>query len=326
MARRGNRLRIHLKNLVIPAFPLGALLALGLFGVGFVFAFPDDEYVWLWELAIAVAVILWAVGAGLFATLQPDYAKETPEPDKESERPVDDKNESGLSQSFSALVDAINAHSRANVAEERQEDYGRRLRERITIVLLAITMIAIIFQVIEMKKVYEPVRNQAQFMQNNMVADHRAWIGPSGATIGQPIIDKSISAIVFYNNTGRQPAPLLISVKIIPYTYEAWTLAGTAAADIAAFHDKCFDDRSEFKPSSIAFPGFSANEYQYNVPDLGVTADQAVLSGDKVIVVLACFLYKSYNVIRHTSYCGFDLSGTTVSTNLGYCPSGNDAD
>jgi hypothetical protein len=319
-------LQFRLKKLLIPAFPLGALLALGLFGVGFVFAFPDDEYVWLWELVIAIAIILWVVGAGLFASLLPDNVKETPEGDKKSERPLDERKENGLSRSFSAIVDAINAHSRANVAEERQEDYGRGLRETVTIVLLAITMIAIIFQVIEMRKVYEPIRNQAELMQNNMVADHRAWIGPSGATIGQPIIDKPISAKLLYNNTGRQPAPLVINVNIIPYTYEEWTVSGAATAGINAFHDSCFNEIFGFKPSSIAFPGLSANEYQYNLPDSGVTADQSVLAGDKVVVVLACFSYKSYNTIRHTSYCGFDLSGTTVSTTLSYCPVGNDAD
>jgi hypothetical protein len=102
------------------------------------------------------------IGAGLFAASLQDYSNKTPETDKKRDIAAEDTGERSLSTSFAALIDAINAHGRANVAEESREDDERALRERITIVLLLITMIAIIFQVIEMRKVYEPIRAQAE--------------------------------------------------------------------------------------------------------------------------------------------------------------------
>ncbi len=72
------------------------------------------------------------------------------------------------------------------------------------------------------------------------------------------------------------------------------------------------------------FPGVSGYQYDFTRDD--ILADKNVLSGDKVIVVFGCFLYKSFGQIRHTSYCGYDLSGTTVIQNLSFCTVGNDAD
>jgi hypothetical protein len=125
---------------IIPDFPLGALLALGLFGVGFVFVYPDDQYIWFWEIVIAIGVVVWAVGAGFFSGLLRDNIEKPPQGNEEGETASREKTNRGPSASFSGLIDAINAHSRANIAEESKEDYQRAYRERITIVLLAMTM------------------------------------------------------------------------------------------------------------------------------------------------------------------------------------------
>lgn len=290
-------MREWLRRFVIPSFPLGALLALGLFGVGFVFAFPDDSYQWLWELVIAVAIILWVLGAGFFASLgQPNNIQETPQSYKKSTTPSDNKQDSKLSPSFSALVDAINAHSRANIAEESKEDNERSLRERITIILLAITMVAIIFQVVEMKRVYEPIAEQAKAAHDNIVADHRAWVGPIVQMIDKPTINQPVTYTMQYGNSGKQPAPLITNGEVKTYTLRQWN-DGEAGSDIDVAHDDCFNLKDKFTNATIvAFPTSGFGGYAFNIKTRDsepnkLVIDQAILDGNKIIAVITCFRY-----------------------------------
>jgi hypothetical protein len=104
------------------------------------------------------------------------------------------------------------------------------------------------------------------------------------------------------------------------------------------WHDQCFANHNELSGSiqdgrvaktHVAFPTAGENwSFYYSPPpdDRTVIADDDVVSGRKVIVVLACFLYMSFDVVRHTSFCGTDLFGKEVSTTFGFCPVGNDAD
>ena len=75
-----------------------------------------------------------------------------------------------------------------------------------------------------MRKVYKPIADQAQATKDNMVADHRAWIGPLTQAIEMPAIDKPISYIMQYANSGRQPALLITSGGPKTYTLEQWNL------------------------------------------------------------------------------------------------------
>src|ERR1700733_3664805 len=69
--------------------------------------------------------------------------------------------ESRPSSDFATLVDTIKSEGRAYRKEEQREDSGKRLREWITIGVIGLTFIAICYQVREMIKVYEPIRDQA---------------------------------------------------------------------------------------------------------------------------------------------------------------------
>lgn len=233
---------------------------------------------------------------------------------------------------FSALIDAIHYEGAANRSEESNEDSGKTVRDYITIAVLILTLIAlyktyaaISDQVEEMRKVYGPIAEQAKIAHDNIVADHRAWIGVSRGEIDLAQ-DKPVHAKIKYNNTGRQPTPVSINVAIFPYTYDDWAISGKAGKDITAAHDACFSVDDKIIPTVSAFPGTGPSEYQYDITNADISMDKKFLSGDKVIVVFGCFLYKSYGQIRHTTYCGFDLSGTTVVQNLSFCGVGNDAD
>jgi len=192
-------------------------------------------------------------------------------------------------------------------------------------------MIAITFQVIEMIKVYKPISEQAQATKDNMVADHRAWIGVIGATIDQPAIDKPIHARVTYNNTGRQPAPTYLRFSPVVFPIDEWN-NGKAFSALNDVRDKCFSVEDVTGPPNItAFPTAAGGGYTYDATftdangNSMVKVDQDVVSGHKVVALIGCMVYRSYDVVRHTSYCGFDLVGKNVSTNLGYCVAGNDA-
>jgi hypothetical protein len=320
-------LRLRLRNFVIPNFPLGALLALGLFGFGFVFAFPDDSYVWLWELVIAVAVLLWALGAGLFAALLPNDIKEAPQSDEKSERPSHDKGKGSLSPSFSGLIEAINAHSRANIAEERKEDYERALRERITIVLLSVTMLAIVFQVIEMKRVYEPIRQQG----DTAIIEKRAWIGPSGVIITEePVIGQPIKTTASYVNTGKSPAGLFNSM--IPYNFSRndWN-NGSACQVLINFKNFCMGSKENVSIQTTVWPstGLSSYTLAYPVGDINgpiVKNSVDLQSSAKIFALAVCFVYNDLIGFHHTVTCSYATPGKVRAGPLNICSCGNDYD
>src|SRR5262249_3655087 len=65
------------------------------------------------------------------------------------------------SSDFSALIDAIKSEGRSYRSEEKREDTGKKFREWVTIILVGLTFIAICYQVHEMIKVYDPIKDQA---------------------------------------------------------------------------------------------------------------------------------------------------------------------
>jgi hypothetical protein len=68
--------------------------------------------------------------------------------------------QSGLSPDFKALIHTIRREGRAYRKEEQREDRAKRFREWITIALIALTFIAVCYQVHEIIKVYDPIRDQ----------------------------------------------------------------------------------------------------------------------------------------------------------------------
>src|SRR5690348_3124680 len=69
------------------------------------------------------------------------------------------------SADLSALIDVIREEGHAYRKEEQLEDSGKKVREWITIGLIALTLIAVGWQVYEMVKVYEPIKAQAEASQ-----------------------------------------------------------------------------------------------------------------------------------------------------------------
>jgi hypothetical protein len=164
-----------LRRFRIPDFPLGALLATVFFSISLLFAFPDLPTAWLWQLTVAIGIIVWALGAGWFAG--PSSADHQKDHREETEPSQKNQYQGPISRDFMALINAISAQAKANRAEERREDKDKRSREIITIALIGITGAAIISQVIEMRRVYEPIRQQAETSSKQLIISARPWIG-----------------------------------------------------------------------------------------------------------------------------------------------------
>ena len=179
----------------IPDFPLGALFASIMATVAILFAFPDLADGWLWWALVFVACIAWAIGAGLMDSLR--------KVETDPEAPESDDTTKILSANTAALVAAINRQERANRAQERREDNDKRTRDNITIFVIAVTAGAIILQVSEMKKVYGPIKDQADATK----IAQRAWVVPMKFVFDN--LDNSTDPLriaVYFQNVGREPA------------------------------------------------------------------------------------------------------------------------
>jgi hypothetical protein len=148
-------LRFRLPEFRIPDFPLGGLTVAILFAMGLLAAYPDMPYSWVWEAIVAFGAVAWALGAGILSRPRGSASpRETPGLHYvPHHRPSPD---------FAALIEAITAQGDSNRKEEQREDSGRKLREWLTIGLLLATVYLLNNQVTEMRKVYDPIRAQAE--------------------------------------------------------------------------------------------------------------------------------------------------------------------
>lgn len=96
----------------------------------------------------------------------------------------------GVSTNFVALIRAITQEGRAGRAEEQREDNAKQKREWLTIALLALTFGAIGWQVSEMIKVYDPIKEQSDTAHTALVAGQRAFVVADDLTIQPATADK----------------------------------------------------------------------------------------------------------------------------------------
>lgn len=254
------------------------------------------------------------------------------------------------SSDFSALVDTIKSEGRAYRKEEQREDQGKKFREWITIGFIGLTFIAICYQVHEMIKVYEPIRDQAIATDESAKATtraanaatkqseiatrqadssdraaiqaQRAWVGPSIVKIeGALEADKPIEISINYANSGREPAlNFIYAIDVFATTAEE-DGRGVAAAKTEAHFKGCRDAKS-LRPGQVIFPN-AANSLTMTKDKI---VDQAVIDGDKTVIINGCFLYKSFEIVRRTYFCYFYKAKATKPSNLNICTSGSGAD
>lgn len=259
------------------------------------------------------------------------------------------------SPNFATLIDIIKSEGIAYRKEEQREDRGKNFREWITIGLIAFTFGAVCWQVHEMIKVYEPIRQQAEAAgqqaaaakqqaesmakqaetsAKEIVAASRAWLGPLTTTINSVQKDKALEGVVQYQNTGREPATDVlpnISTKI--YLLDEWN-SGTAAKEIIALAEKCLAISETQLPRGlqVVYPNIGFSTYQLHFdtnkgaePDKIIVTDD-MIAGKTIFKVQGCFIYRSIGSIHHSAFCYFYQGNSTSLPNLNICNVGNAAD
>jgi len=162
--------------------------------------------------------------------------------------------------------------------------------------------------------------------RESLIAAGRAWVGPRNAKImGTIEVGKPVEFAIEYANTGREPAlNFVYSVDVFPST-NADENNNITAAKINATLKGCKAVES-LGGGQVVFPstGFSAYNLTFKTSD--EISDQEMIDGEKTLIVQGCFLYKSFNVIRHSYFCYFYRTKTTKPENLSICLAGHYAD
>lgn len=242
---------------------------------------------------------------------------------------------SGPSRDMATLIEVIKTEGRAYRGEEQREDRGKKFREWVTIALLAATLIAVFWQVHEMIRVYGPVRDQAEASKKSadaatrsLVQAQRAWVGPLNAALtAEPTVGKPIEATIQYQNTGREPASDFI------YDVQALSVAkdedqnGGAVAMLQTYMNAC-EGAKDWKGGSVIYPTSNAfgSGYSLSIKSKDDFVDEAMTKGDKLVIVQGCFLYRSFDVPRHSYFCYFYQPGNGKISNLNICRTGHHAD
>jgi hypothetical protein len=261
---------------------------------------------------------------------------------------------------LSAFINAYRSEQKVNRAQEGREDRGKKWREIWTLVFVILTTGGIFYQaylfrgqLAEMQssgeqtgklidanakladaaaKQAEAADKQANAMiaavevsRESLVVSGRAWVGPRQARISSPIeAGKPIEVFFEYANTGREPA-LDLSYSIDGFiSSNDEEKRGTSAARVFLALSNC-ETVQELAAGQVAFPtsGFSSYNLTAKIP---AVLDQAVIDGEKTLIVQGCFLYRSFKIVRHTYFCFFYRGNFTKADNLNICTAGHYAD
>jgi hypothetical protein len=167
-------------------------------------------------------------------------------------------------------------------------------------------------------------------------AAERPWIGPNGAGIeGTLEVGKRISTRVPYLNTGRQPAPVLITSSPKLFTREQVD-NGVASMWILDKQQSCMASPlpANLVKTRIAYPttGFTAYFLQLYSDDASLApterflATDKFMSGDEIFIFVGCFVYGTAENPHHSSFCFFYDNKASDIHSLPYCLVGQRAD
>jgi hypothetical protein len=259
----------------------------------------------------------------------------------------DDEENCGPTIDLAPLIATLKSEGVAYRSEEQREDRSKKLREWLTIGLLFLTMIAIFWQVQEMIKVYGPVKEQAEATkraaeaatrqseiatkqaeasERAAVQAQRAWVGPQNASFAtEPVAGKPVDITLTYQNTGRQPAlGFTYLVEVFAVTTDE-DQRGVASGRMARGLQQC-KSTEKWSGGSVIYPSTGSGNYTLFVKSKDDFVDDAVVKGNKMVVVQGCFLYRTFERPHHSYFCYFFKGGQTKIQNLNICNSGHDAD
>jgi hypothetical protein len=176
------------------------------------------------------------------------------------------------------------------------------------------------------EKQAKAMNEAVEVSKESLIVGGRAWVGPRSAKITSPIeIGKPIEVAIDYANTGREPA-LDFSYTVDAFlSSEAEEKRGTSFARVSLALNEC-RSREDLSSGQVVFPstGFSAYNLTVSPPQQLVTP--GMIDGEKTLIVQGCFLYKSFNVVRHSYFCYFYRAQISKAESINICTAGHYAD
>jgi hypothetical protein len=126
------------------------------------------------------------------------------------QKPPHQENTTGLSADFVALIRAIRNENVTNREDGRAQEIKRWIREGINTLVLAITCVAIIYQVHEMQKAYLPISDAAQTARDTERRQLSAFITVNDVRVDKTINDNKefihATLVPIIENDGQTPA------------------------------------------------------------------------------------------------------------------------
>lgn len=195
---------------------------------------------------------------------------------------------------------------------------------------------AIFWQVHEMIKVYDPISEQAKAAveqakssEKSLISAQRAWVGPRSAKLSaEPAIGKPLEITIDYQNSGRDPALDVIWTLQPLLSTAADDSNGTLGKQIAQYMQAC-KSTSQWAGGNVVYPttsGFGGSGYILFTKSNPNVVDESLVKGDKILIVQGCFLYRSFDVPRHSYFCYFWQKDRSKFDNLNICIQGHYAD
>lgn len=157
-------------------------------------------------------------------------------------------------------------------------------------------------------------------------ASSRAWISPMSAGFKEtPKPRNPLQFGVQYGNPGHSPAldvrPIYKIRSVPASSFDDNSIKASIEAD-----DVCHGVLEA--PGADAIYPEQPNGYRldFTLKEPNFIDDPDIFDGKKVFILEMCFAYKTINSLRHTSFCYFYRSGTTLPNQWNVCNAGNHAD
>lgn len=246
---------------------------------------------------------------------------------------------------LSILIDAIRAEGRESLAEERREDQGKQLREWITIGVITATLIAIVAQVREMRRAYDPIELQAKASvdaakatkeaadvavkqvkdsESDLELAQRAWVGPNDASLStQPQAGKPVDVSISYQNTGHEPA-VNFGYSIDTFVAESGKLTQAQGSRLEGDEQVCKAENAS-TGGSVIYPSTGFNSLAVTDPEPVGVVNALLSNPHNILVIEGCFWYRTFKAQKHSYYCYFYNSNQSNLAHLSICSTGADA-
>jgi len=168
----------------------------------------------------------------------------------------------------------------------------------------------------------DSVKTSAESAQQTLVANQRAWLGPSHVKLDEaPVVGKQLNFSVVFHNTGKEPArnvaSLIESGMIVP---EEKVLS----YENRVFQDKCLNLQERID-GQVVYPstGFATAILSSFTEEM---ISEPVINGKRWLPIRGCFAYRTFDQVRHSSFCYVYKGGITQPNQVDICKDGNYAD